>query len=104
MRSRKIIVSCFVFLLGTLGIMHTKYYAARVRKNLLEKEKSYQKLLKNVHLLRIEWTHLTSPARLDRLNNRFLKLMPVTVSQIIDPSKRKIFLTPKPGIKEVQAS
>ncbi len=39
---------------------------------------------KALHVLAAEWAYLNRPARLARLNRRYLKLEPVAAAQIVD--------------------
>ena len=63
-------------LLMGLSLTHVKYYATTVQKRIKAKKRVRQKLHQDLHLLSLEWSALTAPDYLRRLNSQNLDLVP----------------------------
>lgn len=85
----------FVVIIVCLGTIYTlfniKNNVMAIRAELGEVKKQMRYEADTIHVLKAELAYLTSPSRLKRLNNEYLKLEDTKVAQMIsDPRKEKV--------------
>ena len=72
-------------LLG-FGILIMKNQVQTLEKQLVSINRDIQDDIKTIHVLKAEWSHLNSPARLRKLALKHISLNPVKAEQIINYS------------------
>lgn len=81
-----------IMCLGTVYMLfNIKNNVMAIRAELAEVKKQIRYEADTIHVLKAELSYLTSPSRLKRLNNQYLKLEDTKVAQMIsDPRKEKV--------------
>lgn len=72
-------------LLG-FGILVMKNQVQNLEKELVSINRDIQDDIKTIHVLKAEWSHLNSPARLRKLALKHISLNPIKAEQIINYS------------------
>ncbi len=72
-------------LLG-FGILVMKNQVQNLEKELVSINRDIQDDIKTIHVLKAEWSHLNSPARLRKLAFKHISLNPIKAEQIINYS------------------
>lgn len=72
-------------LLG-FGILVMKNQVQTLERQLVSINRDIQEDIKTIHVLKAEWSHLNSPARLRKLALKHISLNPVRAEQIINYS------------------
>lgn len=71
-------------LLGVFALLyHTSYKVQELEHQSARARQARQAELETIRVLQAEWTFLTSPARLQRLADKFLTLRPVKPAQVM---------------------
>jgi cell division protein FtsL len=77
-------IFCFCLaLLSGVGMFVLKYEVIRQEEELAFIKKDIQKQQSEIHILKAEWSYLTSPERLKKLNEQVTHLKPMKTGQIL---------------------
>lgn len=72
-----------VFAALSFGLYLIKYEVQELQDNVKIKQHALAEEQKAIKLLRAEWAYLTRPARLEKLQARYLKLKPIKAEQTL---------------------
>lgn len=73
-----ILISCGM----AFAVYQTKNQVVNIEKELNHVNNNIITANESIHTLKAEWSYLNTPSRLNKLNNKFLKLRPTAVKQI----------------------
>ncbi len=77
-------IFCFCFaLLSGVGMFVLKYEVIRQEEELASIQSDIQKQKQAIHVLKAEWSYLTAPERLKKLNEQVTHLKPMKTGQIL---------------------
>lgn len=79
---RLLFIALSVLCVCTLGVFHVKYQVAILKQGVEGTTRERDVLEAELALLKIELTHLSSPGRLDQLNQKFIRLVPPEGAQM----------------------
>lgn len=69
------------------AMFQVKYKVVRLDSELVHLNRQIASTREETRVLKAEWTLLDEPERLNRLNNVFLKLQPISPTQIMQPAQ-----------------
>lgn len=81
---RKVVLWLALILAAGSGLLYLKFRVHRMEAELADINRQLLAAHEARHVLATEWTYLTRPERLARLNRRYLNLQPVMAGQLVD--------------------
>jgi len=78
------LISMLAIAVAAFGLYLVKYRVQAIQNDIAGINRQLDEERENLHVAAAEWAYLTQPVRLQRLNEKYLKLQPVDPSQVAD--------------------
>ena len=73
-----------VIVASYVGLYFAKYTVQGIKEEVIEVSRKLDEEREALHVISAEWAYLSRPERLQELNTKYLKLVPVTAEQMAD--------------------